>query len=30
MAAIRSLAQGAALSKDEVLQMWSLMWEESK
>ena len=30
MTAIRSLAQGAALSREEVLQMWSLMWEESK
>ena len=30
MAAIRSLAQGAALTREEMLQMWSLMWEESK
>ena len=30
MAAIRSLAQGAALSREDMLQMWSLMWEESK
>ena len=30
MAAICSLAQGAALTREEMLQMWSLMWEESK
>ena len=30
MTAIRELAQGAALSRAEVLQMWDLMWEESE
>ena len=30
MAAIRTLAQGAALSREEVLDMWDLMWEGSK
>ncbi len=30
MSAIQALAKGAALSRAEVLQMWELMWEESK
>lgn len=30
MSAIRSLAQLTELSRDEVLQMWNLMWEESE
>ena len=30
MTAIRDLARGAAVSRDEVLQMWELMWEESE
>ena len=30
MEAIRSLSKLAALSREEVLQMWSLMWEESE
>ncbi len=29
MNAIRALALGARLSREEVLQMWDLMWEES-
>ncbi len=29
MNAIRALSLGAALSREEVLQMWDLMWEES-
>ena len=28
MAAIADLAKGIALSREEVLQMWDLMWEE--
>ena len=30
MSAIQGLAMGAGLSREEVLQMWDLMWEESK
>lgn len=30
MTAIRTLARSAALSREEVLEMWDLMWEESK
>jgi GntR family transcriptional regulator len=30
MASIRELAKGAGLSREEVLQMWDLQWEESK
>ena len=30
MASIRNLASGAGLSREEVLQMWDLQWEESK
>ena len=30
MTAIRDLARGAAVSREEVLQMWELMWEESE
>ena len=30
MAAIRSLAQLTGLSREEVQEMWSLMWEESE
>ena len=30
MSAIQDLAKGAALTRAEVLQMWELMWEESK
>ena len=30
MAAIQALAKGIALSREEVLQMWDLIWEESK
>ena len=30
MTAIRSLAQSAGISREEVLEMWDLMWEESK
>ncbi|MBE6951790.1 MAG: GntR family transcriptional regulator [Ruminococcaceae bacterium] len=30
MAAIRSLSRLAGVSREEVLQMWSLMWEESE
>lgn len=30
MTAIQVLAKGIALSREEVLQMWDLMWEESK
>ena len=30
MTAIQSLARGAGLSREEVLQMWELMWEESE
>ena len=29
MNAIRELSLGAALSREEMLQMWDLMWEES-
>ena len=29
MSAIRTLAQGAGVSREEVVQMWDLMWEES-
>ena len=28
--AIRTLAMGAGVSREDVLQMWELMWEESK
>ena len=27
---IRTLAKGAGVSREEVLQMWSLMWEETE
>ena len=30
MNAIRTLAMGAGVSREDVLQMWELMWEESK
>ena len=30
MNAIRTLAVGAGVSREDVLQMWELMWEESK
>ena len=30
MNAIRMLAMGAGVSREDVLQMWELMWEESK
>ena len=30
MTAIQVLAKGIALSREEVLQMWDLIWEESK
>ena len=30
MNAIQALAKGAGVSREEVLQMWDLMWEESK
>ena len=30
MNAIRTLAMGAGVSRENVLQMWELMWEESK
>ena len=30
MTAIQTLAKGIALSREEVQQMWDLMWEESK
>ena len=30
MAAIQTLAKGIALGREEVQQMWDLMWEESK
>lgn len=30
MTAIRTLAQAAALSRGEVLEMWELMWEETQ
>ena len=30
MTAIQALAKGIALSREEVLQMWDLIWEESK
>ena len=30
MNAIRTLAMGAGVSREVVLQMWELMWEESK
>lgn len=30
MTAIRSLAQSAGISREEALEMWDLMWEESK
>ena len=30
MNAIRALAMGAGVSREDVLQMWELMWEESK
>ena len=30
MTAIRSLAQLTGLSREEVLEMWNLMWEESE
>ena len=30
MNAIRTLALGAGVSREDVLQMWELMWEESK
>ena len=29
MTAMADLARGAALSREEVLQMWDLMWEET-
>ena len=29
MTAIQALAKGIALSREEVLQMWDLIWEES-
>ena len=29
MSAIQELARGMALSREEVLQMWGLMWEET-
>ena len=28
--AIRTLAMGAGVSREDVLQMWELMWDESK
>lgn len=30
MSAIRTLAQPVSLSREEVIQMWDLMWEESE
>ena len=30
MTAIRSLAEAARISREEALEMWDLMWEESK
>ncbi len=30
MNAIQALAKGAGVSREEVLEMWNLMWEESK
>ncbi len=30
MTAIQNLARGAGVRRGEVLEMWSLMWEESK
>lgn len=30
MTAIKDLAKGIGLSREEVLQMWGLMWEESE
>ena len=30
MNAIRMLAMGAGVSREDVLQMWELMWEESR
>ena len=30
MTAIRDLARGAGLDREHVLEMWSLMWEESE
>ena len=30
MNAIRTLTMGAGVSREDVLQMWELMWEESK
>ena len=30
MNAIRTLAMGAGVCREDVLQMWELMWEESK
>ena len=30
MNAIRTLAMGAGVSREDVLQMWELMWEEAK
>ena len=30
MNAIRTLAMGAGVSREDVLKMWELMWEESK
>jgi GntR family transcriptional regulator len=30
MNAIRTLAMGAGVAREDVLQMWELMWEESK
>ena len=30
MSHIQGLAMGAGLSREDVLQMWDLMWEESK
>ena len=30
MGAIRTLAKGIGLKREDVLQMWELMWEESE
>ena len=30
MSAVHQLAKSAGVSREEILQMWDLMWEESR